>query len=279
MKQISWLLLLLSLIVNGFLLVTRAKHGEAVSTKPTTPTSFSKKTRLSKKTQLQLRPQHGDCNQALQANIARMQKEIDALEFHLPWSKRFDRGKSNPDAEERLGNEVSRILGPNANVECRSSICKIELAVSREEIGSVSGNLQQDKQLRGMVGGFSFSAPTPTNDPNTGDPLWMSAVFTEVSDTQIPNGKTLLLSFFDQFRNSDAIPSCTSNHQGRGDLEVRMDISQNGEITIYFGGEIGTKPVGKCVSDRLKRAAATAAFSSPVREATVFEKIELTLDM
>jgi hypothetical protein len=215
------------------------------------------------------------------ARVSEVRAELDTaqrqIDLYLPPNVRFDTGRPDLRAADRLRPQLQRIFDTDGGtlhwtVECRSQVCKLHLIAAAGAERDWSAKLQADDSIRRMSKGMSFQSGAPTNDPITGQALFEEEAYVRLGPEQedTRSGLDIGRQLVERFRSSDAVRACTNGFQISGTLEVRIEVEEAGRFSYRFGGTLGTTPAGRCIAERLQEMASTVALPKLVQGGVVF---------
>jgi hypothetical protein len=210
----------------------------------------------------------------VRAELDKAQRQID---LYVPPNVRFDTGRPDPRAADRLRPQLQRIFETDGGtlhwtVECRSQVCKLHLISAAGAERDWSAKLQADDSIRRMRKGMSFHAGAPTNDPLTGEALFEEEAYVSLGPEQedTRSGLDIGRQLVERFRSSDAVRACTNGFRISGTLEARIDVEEAGRFSYRFGGTLGATPAGRCIAERLQEMASTVALPQLAQGGVVF---------
>jgi hypothetical protein len=208
----------------------------------------------------------------LQATISVLKRDLDN---HLTQDERFQRAQPDPQSEGRLKPELARLLGLDGGaswtVECRARICKLDLLLPSGAADGWRRSLQDDQAIQKIATGWGFTAPVPTTDPLTRQPLTRHTIDITVNDEDAADAAAIIAALVDGFRRSGAVSDCTRGYAEVGTVEASVRLGLDPEtppqFEFHFGGSLEPTPSGQCIESRLRAAAAAIALPARVNGA------------
>jgi hypothetical protein len=202
--------------------------------------------------------------QALSAEVV----ELKALtKKYVPAKERYAHGDPDPESTERIAPELARIFGPTGvryDIDCRDGACRLAVVSRRDEKGSEWMKLfQEDPKLPPLTRGLEY-ASEPWDDPATGDGYLKSELFLTLTDPEGSDGLAIVSTLIDSFKSGPSLADCTGHFRDAGSFLANVSLSDDGQWGFGISGTLAETQTGRCLSDRLRAAAASIPVRAPV---------------
>ena len=221
------------------------------------------------------------CPTQLAAMTDRLAAAERKLEDRLNLDEKFERGGAGAtDQEDALRAGLDKLFaeapdGYSHQVECRGSVCKIEV-VQPERGPEFEWNMRiQQELLHDVTEGYMMTSGTPSHDLVSKDALMSRLIYAEMNDADTVNGLDTLEAVLAALAASGAAASCAASDPTEGFLSLRLDLDPTDRVVTYAaGGTVASAAVGRCLLAALEDAIAATPVPPNARSAALYHTIE-----
>lgn len=202
----------------------------------------------------------------LAARLTTAQREVDKRLSH---AERYDRTSRSPATETRVAPFLASVFdGAPASlghdVECHGDTCRLTIVEGEDRDFDWQGRLQGDPAGWKLIGGMSFAAGAPAQDPVSKEPVHTQLVHFVLQQPGAVSGHDVLGAMTASYLGSPEVAGCKARFPTPGHLSVRLDLDAAASmIAIAAGGTLAVEPAGACLLDELRRRTTATAAQLP----------------